>query len=166
MPARRPEIRVFLDANVLLAGIVFPRWPWEILRHAVRGDFQLVLSPYVIRQTRRAIARRFPEFLSAFDRFLVLCPYELVPDPDPEDVQAHIHLLRDETDVPVALAAIRAGVDCLVSEDKDLTTGDESTAELRRHVHPMISGTFLRQVMGWTSEELEAIRHRTWEEMG
>lgn len=127
MPARRPEIRVFLDANVLLAGIVFPRWPWEILRHAVRGDFQRVLSPYGIRQTRRAIARRFPEFLSAFDRFLVLCPYELVPDPDPEDVQAHIHLLRDETDVPVALAAIRAGVDSLVSEDKDLTAETQST---------------------------------------
>jgi len=42
VPVRRPEVRVFLDANVLLAGIVFPRWPWEILRHALRGDLQLV----------------------------------------------------------------------------------------------------------------------------
>ncbi len=156
---------MFLDANFLLAGIVFPRWPWEILRHALRGDFRLVLSPYVIRQARRRIAQRFPEFLDGFDEFLLRCPYELVPDPTPEEVQAHIGLVRDETDVPVALAAIRAGVDYLVSEDKDLSANDETTAELRRRIRVLISGTFLREVMGWSPEELEAIRHRTWEEV-
>jgi predicted nucleotidyltransferase/predicted nucleic acid-binding protein len=126
----RPDVRVMVDANVLLAGVVFPRWPWEILRHAVRGDFQLVLCPYVIRQARRRIAQRFPEFLEAFDGFLFRCPYELVPDPSPEDVQAHIGLVRDVTDVPVALAAMRAGVDHVVSEDKDLTAVDVTTAQL------------------------------------
>jgi len=154
-----------LDANVLLAGIVFPRWPWEILRHAVRGDFRLVLSPYVIRQARRRIAQRFPEFLDMFDEFLFRCPYELVPDPSSEDVQAHAGLVRDVTDVPVALAAIQAGVDYLVSEDKDLTAVDETTEELHRYIKPLISGTFLRQVMGWSHEELEAVRGRTWDEI-
>lgn len=166
MPVRRPELRVFLDANVLLAGIVSPRWPWEILRHALRGDFRLVLSPYVIRQARRRIAQRFPEFLEEFDEFLFRCPYELVPDPTPEEVQAHIRLVRDETDVPVALAAIQAGADYLVSEDKDLSANDETTAELRRRVRVLIAGAFLREVMGWSPEELEAVRQRTWEEMG
>lgn len=161
----RPDIRVMLDANVLLAGIVFPRWPWEILRHAVRGDFQLVLCPYVIRQVHRRISQRFPEFLDAFNEFLARCPYELVPDPSSEDVQLHARLVRDVTDVPVALAAIRAGVDYLVSEDKDLTAADETTAELRRHIQPLISGTFLHRVMGWSHEELEAVRHRTWDEV-
>jgi hypothetical protein len=150
---------------VLLSGVVFPRWPWEILRHAVRGDFQLVLCPYVIRQARRRIAQRFPEFLAAFDEFLIRCPYELAPDPSPEDVQSHTGLVRDVTDVPVALAAIRAGVDYLVSEDKDLTEVDETTVELRRYIYPLISGTFLRQVMGWSHEELEAVRGRTWDEV-
>lgn len=165
MPTPRPDSRVMLDANVLLAGIVFPRWPWEILRHAVRGDFRLVLSPYVIRQARRRIAQRFPEFLDMFDGFLFRCPYELVPDPSSEDVQAHAGLVRDVTDVPVALAAIQAGVDYLVSEDKDLTAVDETTAELHRYIKPLISGTFLRQVMGWSHEELEAVRGRTWDEI-
>jgi len=154
-----------VDANVLLAGVVFPRWPWEILRHAVRGDFQLVLCPYVIRQARRRIAQRFPESLDAFDGFLFRCPYELVPDPSAEDVQARIGLVRDVTDVPVALAAMRAGVDHLVSEDKDLTAVDVTTAQLRRHIQPLISGTFLRQVMGWSHVELEAVRGRTWDEL-
>ena len=165
MPTPRPDARVMLDANVLLAGIVFPRWPWEILRHAVRGDFRLVLSPYVIRQARRRIAQRFPEFLNMFDGFLFRCPYELVPDPSSEDVQAHAGLVRDVTDVPVALAAIQAGVDYLVSEDKDLTAVDETTAELHRYIKPLISSTFLRQMMGWSHEELEAVRGRTWDEI-
>jgi len=56
-------------------------------------------------------------------------------------------------------------VDYLVSEDKDLTTVDETTKVLRRSVQPLLSGTFLRQVMSWSSEELEAVRHRTWDEM-
>jgi len=58
-----------------------------------------------------------------------------------------------------------AGVDYVVSEDKDFTSQDESTTELRRHLKAMLSGTFLREVMGWTSDELEAIRHRKWSDM-
>ncbi|MDW7992110.1 MAG: hypothetical protein RMK65_08300 [Anaerolineae bacterium] len=45
-------------------GIVFPRCFREVPLHPLRGDFRLVLSPYVIRQVRRAIAWQFPEFLS------------------------------------------------------------------------------------------------------
>jgi len=36
---------------------------------------------------------------------------------------------------------------------------------LFRHIRVLISGTFLREVMGWSPEELEAVRHRTWEEI-
>ena len=50
------------------------------------------------------------------------------------------------------LLSITAKVDYLVSEDKDLTTQDETTAELRRHLKVLLSGTFLREVMGWSSE--------------
>jgi hypothetical protein len=40
--------RVFLDANILIRGITFPRFPYEVLRHAARGDFILILSPMVL----------------------------------------------------------------------------------------------------------------------
>jgi len=29
----------------------------------------------------------------------------------------------------------------------------------------MLSGTFLREVMGWTSEQLKSIRHRKWSDI-
>jgi hypothetical protein len=56
-------------------------------------------------------------------------------------------------------------VDYLVSEDKGLTAQDDTTANLRKELTVMISGTFLRQVPGWTSEELERVRGRNWEDL-
>jgi putative PIN family toxin of toxin-antitoxin system len=160
-----PKLRVMVDANVLLSGIVWPRWPWEVLRHAVSGDFQLVLSETVIRQARRRISIRFPEFLDEFERFLSLLEYELAKEPAKEEIDKHRSLVRDITDVPVALAAMNSKVDFLVSEDKDLTAKDETTEELRKHVKVFIAGTFLREVMGWESETLEKVRKRTWKDL-
>lgn len=159
--------RVFLDANILLAGTGFPRWSYELLQHAVNDDFQMVLSPLVIQEVRRHLQKkeRFQKYLPFFEAFLQRVNYQLVPDPSQAEVEANLDLIRDVNDVPIALAAINAKVDYLISEDKDLTTQDESTAELRRHVKVMLSGTFLREVMGWTSEALEAIRHRQWTDM-
>lgn len=165
MAAPHKKPRVFIDSNVLLAGNAFPRWPYEVLEHATDGDFKLVLCPLVIEQAREHLQKLFPTHLVRFEKLLQEVDYELVPDPTPNEVDARQNIVRDLSDVPVALAAIAAGVDYVVSEDKDLTARDETTAELRRHVKVLLSGTFLRQVMGWTGAELEAIRHRKWSEM-
>lgn len=90
---------------------------------------------------------------------------ELASDPSSDEVAQYHTLVRDETDIPVVLAAINAGVDYLVSEDKDLTTKDVTTQELRKRLTVLLSGTFLRQVLDWTSEELEEIRGRKWNDM-
>ena len=155
-PRNRP--RVMVDATVLIAGSGWPRWPREVLLAGLRGEYRLVLCPYVIDQAHRNLARRFPAHLDRFQTALAQARFELVPDAKPEDVARHSSLVRDRTDVPIALAAINAGVDYLVSEDKDFTVRDETTAVLREHLKVLLSGTFLREVLGWTSEELEAIR--------
>jgi len=48
-----------------------------------------------------------------------------------------------------------------VSHDKDLT---ESEA-LQQQVPVLLPAVFLRDLMGWTSEELEVIRSRIWQEL-
>lgn len=164
MAGDRSELRVFIDANILIAGCVWPRWPYEVLQHALRDEYKLVLNAYVIEQARRTLANRFPHGMSRFDAFLLACNYEEAGIPSAEAVTAHAYLVRDITDVPVALAAIEAGVDCLVSEDKDLTVRDVSTAELRRRLPVYLSGTFIREMMGWSSEHLEAVRGRRWQD--
>ena len=155
-----------VDATVLIAGSGWPRWPREVLLAGLRGEFQLVLSPYVIRQAHRNLGRRFPEHLERFEEFLFQANFELVPDPTPEEVAQHKGLVRDESNIPIALAAINAGVDYLVMEDEDFTARNETTAQLHEQLEVLLSGTFLRQVMGWTSKELEQIRHRKWSDLG
>lgn len=157
--------RTMLDANILLAGSAFPRWPYEVLQHAIEGGYRLVLCPLVIKQAQEHIRERFPQHLHRFESFLDETDYELVPNPTQAEIDDNQNLVRDLSDVAIALAAISAKVDYLVSEDKDLTTQDESTAQLRRRLKVMLAGTFLRQVMGWTSDELESIRYRKWDDL-
>jgi predicted nucleic acid-binding protein len=101
----------------------------------------------------------------ALEQFLADCDYEEVPDPSREEVEHNLHLVRDQKDVPIALAAINAKVDYLVTNDKDLTAEDETTVTLRQKIQPMIVGKFLKEVMGWESEDLERIRKRNWSEL-
>ena len=39
-----------LDANVVITGILWPRWQHAVVQHALKWDFQLVLSPLVIAE--------------------------------------------------------------------------------------------------------------------
>lgn len=39
MTEPKKPLRVMADANILMAGILFPRWFHEFLRHALKGDF-------------------------------------------------------------------------------------------------------------------------------
>ena len=165
MAEPKKPLRVMADANILVAGILFPRWFHEFLRHALKGDFQLVLSPQVIREARTRMARGTVAQQQALEQFLADCDYEEVPDPSPEEVKRNLHLVRDPKDVPIAPAAINAGVDYLVTNDKDLTAQDETTVALRHKIQPMIVGQFLGDVMGWDSEDLERLRKRNWSDL-
>ena len=163
--AAEKQLRVFLDANVFIRGITFPRFPYEVLRHAANGDFVAVTSSLVLDSVRLYVSTLFPDYWETFEVLLAVLPYELVPDPSPEAVKLHADLVRDHKDVPVALAAIQSGVDYLVSTDQDFTDVDNSTAELRKHLEPIRVGSFLHGVLGWTTEQLAAIERRHWSDL-
>ena len=121
---------------------------------------------YSIHQARTHLAKDFPIFLKGFELFLKNCDIEFVDNPSPEEVKKHQNLVRDKKDIPIALSAINARVDYLVIDDKDLTIKDNTTKELRQFVQTIICGTFLKEVMGWTSEDLEKNRRRNWQDTG
>ena len=39
MATDEKTLRGMVDANILIAGSVWPRWPFKVLQHAIRGDF-------------------------------------------------------------------------------------------------------------------------------
>jgi predicted nucleic acid-binding protein len=158
--------RVMVDVNVLITGFLWPRWQHALLQHALNGDLRLVLSPLVIDSASAHIRTLDPVQLARFEQFLADCDVELVDDPPREQVKQHADLVRDETDVPIALAAINAQVDYFVTYDRDFTDPDETTAKVRQAIPGIVlPPVFLREVMGWTSEQLEAIRHRNWSDL-
>ena len=156
------KLRVMVDANVLFAGIVWPRFPYEVLRHAVMGDYQLLLSATIIEEARTAIMRVAPETASRFSDVLAATQYQAVPAPTKAEITANSQLVRDSKDIHVALAAINTAADYLISQDKDLT---EPTEPIHQRLKVLLPGTFLRHYMGWSSEALEAIRTRNWEDL-
>lgn len=159
MESPAPKLRVMVDANVLVAGIGWPRWPYAILQHALAGDFRLVLSLYVIEEARHHIMRLAPAAIPQFEAFLELSNDEAVETPAIE--ASHHDLVRDVKDLPVAVAAIQARVDCLVSSDRDLTESDE----LKKRVNVVLPALFLRDYLHWTSQQLEVIRYRSWSDL-
>ncbi len=124
------RLRVFVDANVLIRGITFPRYPYEVLRLAAQHKIILVVSPSVLADARHYLTALFPAHLPKLDALLAIAAVEIVADPAAEEVSAHRNLVRDVRDVPVVLAAAKAHVDYLVSTDADLTDMDESTQAL------------------------------------
>jgi len=150
------------DSNIIIAGVLKPRWFFEFLGHAIRGDFQLVLASQTIAGVLRWAEAKGGYRRGAIEFFLATCQSELAPAPSVEEVQANADLVRDVTDVPIALSAIKAGVDHLVTNDKDFHTERTEDALKIHGVQVARVGTFLAEVMGWKSRELEAIRLREW----
>lgn len=148
-----------VDTTVLIAGTVWPRFPYEVLQHALQGHFTLVLSAYAIAQARRVLRTRFPAYRQDFEDFLLLVPYEEVPSPSPQEVTANQGLVRDPTDIPLAISAINARVDYFVSDDKDFTAPNQP---IHQKLDILQSGTFLNEVLGLSHEELDRIKRRTW----
>ena len=125
----------------------------------------MVLSPYVVDEAPRHIARLFPEKVKPFEVLLQLLAYEEVATPGKAELEQHADLVRDPAYVPVALSAINAQVYCLITQDRDFTDRDASTEELHRRLTVVLPGTFLREYMNWTSEQLGVIRRRTWSDL-
>ena len=158
------QLRVIVDANTLMRGVIHPRFAFEILNHAFKDDFKLLLIPYTIEEAIRSTAKYFPNRLKSLELFLTKCPYTLLKDPSLADLKKHHNLVRDKTDLPLVVAAIKAKVDYLISNDKDFVGDDTTTSKIQSQIHCLTAGNFLRKVLGWTSEELATIQRRKWDD--
>jgi putative PIN family toxin of toxin-antitoxin system len=161
----RGKLRVFVDANILIRGLTLPRFPYEVLRAGTLGKIHLITSTTTLARAHHYIETKFTAHVERLERFLTTGIIEVIDDPPDAEVQAHMDLVRDEDDVSVALAAIKARAQYLVSTDPDLTVVDKTTEKLRRQVTPIRPGDFLKGLLGWTSKELSRIEKRTWQEL-
>jgi predicted nucleic acid-binding protein len=110
----RPDL--FLDSSALFAGVVSPNGAARaLLLLAEAGLVTITVSEQVVAETERALARKAPQALAYYREALRGTGLRIVRDPSPREVKAHQDIVAHQADVPIVVAAMRAGVDYLVT---------------------------------------------------
>ncbi len=125
MPQQK-RIRLFLDSNVLLAGIV-SKWGLDkaALSLCAARLCKLVLAEYVrdeveenlLHHAERVPARESDKLIENYRRLITLSHPELVPYPSPAQVRASSYLIRHAAGVPVLLSVINSKPDWLLTHN-------------------------------------------------
>jgi predicted nucleic acid-binding protein len=120
------KLRLFLDSNVLLGGIV-AEWGLDkaVLSLCAAKIVRLVLAEAVrdeIEENLLIHAQRLPvpeadKLIENYRRLIGLTSPEIVPYPDLAAVRSARNMIRHEADVPVLVAAIAAQPDWLLSHN-------------------------------------------------
>lgn len=120
------RLRLFLDSNVLLGGIV-ASWGLDkaVLSLCAAKITRLVLAEAVRDEVEENLllhARRLPSsaadhLIEDYRHLIKLTEPELIPYPDAKAVRANRNLIRHEADVPVLVSAIIAQPDWLLSNN-------------------------------------------------
>ncbi len=111
-----PDIRVFVDADVLFAGSASPSEHGASLLILRLGELTLidaVASEQVITEAERNLSSKMPDALPLF-RLVVSRSLNVVPDPSHEDVRGRAGL-ADPKDLPILVAALKSGCPWLVT---------------------------------------------------
>ncbi len=111
-------MRLFLNANTLISGIIFKGKEHDLLLKSDKVTF--ITSEDVIDETMKTIKRKFPESIELVDAFLKILNPEIVKRKEYIDKLEEHTTIRDEKDRHVLAAAIVDKSNYIVSGDADL----------------------------------------------
>ena len=121
--SQKQRVRLFLDSNVLTAGIV-STWGLDkaVLSLCAARICRLVLAEAVREEVEENLLIRLEskeanQVLNDYTRLIALMKPERVPYPRQTEVQAARHLIRHAADVPVLLSAIASRPDWFLTHN-------------------------------------------------
>jgi len=114
--------RIFVDANVLIAGADSRSGASNaVLQLAEVGLFRLVASRQVLDEAERNVRKKLPHALPNLVALLAQLPFEIVADPADADCLRWVDVIELK-DTPILAAAVLAKVDRMVTlNTKDFT---------------------------------------------
>jgi putative PIN family toxin of toxin-antitoxin system len=59
MPIESKKPRVVIDTNVFVSGLNFAGKPGEVLELFIRGDIEVIISPFILSEIERILRERF-----------------------------------------------------------------------------------------------------------
>ena len=124
--SQRERVRLFLDSNVLTAGMV-STWGLDkaVLSLCAARICRLVLAEAVRDEVEENLLIRLSgletaeanRVLDDYARLIALMKPEVVPYPGQDEVKAARHLIRHAADVPVLLSAIASRPDWFLTHN-------------------------------------------------
>lgn len=117
-------MRVMVDTNVLISGMVFHGPERRLLDTIRKSDHVLVLCEQTEREAETVLLSKFSVSESFLQNFLRLFRVERVSLPSRAEIEKFCSLIRDPKDAPILAAAVTARPDLFVTGDKDFHTAE------------------------------------------
>ncbi len=116
------RMKFFIDANVLISGMVFRGNEYRLLLNIIPGKsiHLFVTSGHVIDEIIRVMVAKFPKHLNLAKEFFSCLEIKVVPTDNYIDEMEKIDEIRDKNDKHVLASAYSAKCDIIVTGDKDL----------------------------------------------
>lgn len=109
-------MKAVLDTNVLISALLFPgRAPDRVFRAALRGHYEMVVSPFIIQELARVLEEKFgylAEEAGAVPRFIENSASAIVEPPEVPEIIA-----SKKADNEILACAREAEADYLVTGD-------------------------------------------------
>jgi predicted nucleic acid-binding protein len=116
----RRTVRVFLDSNVILSGLLSERGAPRILLDVLSLGFPFLsglTGRYNILEIERTLKAKLPSLAPVYRRYIPKLRLRIIPLPPTEEIRRFSGKVI-EKDVPVIVSAIRGKADFLVTGDK------------------------------------------------
>jgi len=113
--------RILLDTNILVSGLVFHGNEHMVLKKAETGSIILVLSDFILLETRVVLGEKFKGYENLLDVFLKHILYELIPGELIQETLAVLEgKIRDKKDTHVLASVMISDPDYIVTGDREL----------------------------------------------
>jgi predicted nucleic acid-binding protein len=120
----RKVVKVFLDSNVILSGLLSERGAPRIILDLLELKLPFVFGTqggstgrYNLIEIERNLKKKMPSLFFLYKSYLPKLNLRIIPLPKPEEVRGFSGQMA-EKDIPVFLSAIRSKADFLVTGDK------------------------------------------------
>lgn len=111
-------MRIFLDANILVSGIIFKGKEHELL--IKNKNLLFIASEDVLDETRAVIAEKFPESSELVEIFLNILNPTVIKRKDYVSKLDEYPTVRDKNDRHILAAAVEGKSEYIVTGDADL----------------------------------------------
>jgi predicted nucleic acid-binding protein len=116
---KRP-LRVFLDSNVILSGLLSDRGAPRIILDLLSLElpfFVGLTGRYNLIEIERNLQKKMPRVHSVYKAYFPKLNLKIIPLPSKENLKEYFGKIADK-DIPVLVSAIRGRADFLVTGDK------------------------------------------------